>query len=116
MTLPGLKQQDLIDLLKHNGFEVLSSTYWEIEGIERIVFGRDGHTFAFKLKNFYFSAEVLKRCRDFGITLDNCPENLLDELKYCFGYSTSDIEAGKANIDTSVTGDFDAGSESIMRG
>lgn len=114
MTLAGLKQQDLLDLLKHNGFEVLSNTYWEVEGIERIVLGRDGHTFAFKLKKFYFSNEVVKRCKDFGITLEKCPEHVLEDLKYCFGYCTSDIEAENPNINTSVTGNFDAGSESIM--
>lgn len=81
MVVAGLKQKDFLDLLKFNGYEVLSSTYWDLEGVERIVIGKDGHTFAFRLKPYYFHNEVSKRCHMLGIT--QAPEEIQEEFADC---------------------------------
>lgn len=86
MVIAGLGKQQFIDLLKANGYDVLSFTYWELEGVERIVLGKDGHTFAFRLKGNgrYLHNEVTKRCQMLDIGLDNCPEDIKDDLEACF--------------------------------
>lgn len=84
MVVAGLKQQQFLSLLKANGYEVLSHTYWELDGVERIVIGKDGHTFAFRLKKYYFHNEVTKRCEMLEIGLDKCPEDIIEDLEACF--------------------------------
>ena len=81
MVIAGLRQEDFLALLKFNGYEVLSSTYWDLEDVERIVIGKDGHTFAFRLKKYYYHNEVSKRCGMLGI--NKCPSDLKDEYEAC---------------------------------
>ena len=41
MTVAGLGQTAFLEILKANGYECLSHTHWDLEGVERIVLGKD---------------------------------------------------------------------------
>ena len=74
----------MIAILRANGYNTLSDAYWDLEGVERIVMGKDNHNFVLKLKKFYFFPEVIKRCQMLGITYDNIPEEIREEYSTCF--------------------------------
>ena len=81
MTVAGLGQTAFLDILKANGYDCLSHTHWDLEGVERIVLGKDGHTFVFRLKKFYFYPEVLKRCQK--LEIKNIPDEHKDDYGAC---------------------------------
>ena len=59
MTLPALNQKQMISVLNNNGYNTISSKYWETDGIERVMMGNGKFNFAFRLKKFYFFPEVI---------------------------------------------------------
>lgn len=81
MTVAGLKQTPFLDILKANGYDCLSHTHWELEGVERIVLGKDGHSFVFRLKKFYFYPEVVKRCE--MLEVKNIPDEHKEDYELC---------------------------------
>ncbi|MBS1597266.1 MAG: hypothetical protein JST75_03510 [Bacteroidetes bacterium] len=81
MVLAGLNQEDYLAILKANGYEVLTDKYWDLEGVERIVLGKDGHTFVIRLKKRYDYLEVIKRFRMLEIT--NIPEEYKQDYESC---------------------------------
>jgi hypothetical protein len=81
MTIAGLSSDQFLSILKANGYEVLSSEYWEKKEVERITIGKDGHTFAFRVNHFYNPSEVIKRMDMLGV--DTIPEEFEVEYTAC---------------------------------
>lgn len=65
MTIPYLTYEKLIALLKSNEWNVVSSTDWETHN--RIMIGKDGHTFPLPIKETYFYPFVVKICQSLDI-------------------------------------------------
>lgn len=93
MTVAGLRQDDFISILAANGYVVLSKDYWDLEGVNRIVLGKDGHTFAFRLRKFVFYPEVVYKFTSLNIT--NIPQNLMDDYAACVKAYAQDMEMRK---------------------
>jgi hypothetical protein len=71
MTIPYLKSSELIDLLKLNGYEVVSDEFWEKHN--RIIFKKDGETFPLQYEDVYYYPFVIKICSMLGIeSPDEC--------------------------------------------
>lgn len=70
MTVPHLSHTDFLNLLKENGWEVASDSYWE--EYNRIILKKDGYSFPLQYKEVYFFPFVVKTCISLGI---NPPED-----------------------------------------
>ena len=57
MTVPHLNFEELKSLLKEDGFEIVSDSDWETHN--RIMFGKDGHTFPIQIQPTYFYPFVI---------------------------------------------------------
>ena len=53
MTLAGLTQKDFIFLLKENGYDLVSNEYWDVEHVERVIYGKGLETIILRLKRYY---------------------------------------------------------------
>lgn len=65
MTIPILKQEELIKLLKDNGCKIVSDSDWDTHN--RVIFEKSGHTFPFQLKSVYKYHYVVKLCQSLEI-------------------------------------------------
>lgn len=67
MTVPVFSQEEFIAFIKDNGWEIISTDYWE--EYNRLIFGKDGRTVTFQCKGAekYFYPEVVKTCKIFEI-------------------------------------------------
>lgn len=63
MTVPCLTQDELLNLIKGNGWEIASTDYWE--EYDRLVLEKNDSIFIFqcKQKHKYFFLEVVKTCQ-----------------------------------------------------
>lgn len=63
MTVPCLTQDELLDLIKGNGWDIVSTDYWE--DYDRLVLEKNDSIFIFqcKQKKKYFFLEVVKTCK-----------------------------------------------------
>lgn len=63
MTVPCLTQDELLDLIKGNGWDIVSTDYWE--EYDRLVLEKNDSIFIFqcKQKKKYFFLEVVKTCK-----------------------------------------------------
>lgn len=84
MTIPALTQKQMLSILTTNGYNTISSEYWDLEGVERILISNGVNCFPLKLKKFYFFPEVIKRCEMLGIGINQIPEDIRDEYETCF--------------------------------
>lgn len=65
MTVPYLSQDEFLALLRENGYHVVCDSYFE--DYDRIILGKDGHTFPLQLKKTYYYPLVVKTCFSLGI-------------------------------------------------
>ena len=65
MTLPNLKQEELISLLRDNGWVEVSNTDWETH--QRIMIGNGKESFPLQLIPVYYFPLVVKLCESLGI-------------------------------------------------
>lgn len=65
MTIPFLTQEQLTNILKNNGWAVVSDEAWDTHN--RIMFGKEGHSFPMQLKPTYFYPEVVIMLESLGI-------------------------------------------------
>jgi hypothetical protein len=81
MTIPGLSSTAFLKILQANGYEILDASYLEMEGVERIMIGKDNHSFTFRVNYFYRPSEVIKRMEGLGV--DHIPEEYEPEYRAC---------------------------------
>lgn len=79
MTIAGLKQSDFLKILKANGYDIISTEYWDTN--ERVMIGKGSATFAIKLKRFYFYWEVIPRFKSLEIAI--IPEDCQEDYDFC---------------------------------
>ena len=84
MLIEALSQSQMMSILNHNGFNAVDNENWDTEGIERIIMSNGQINFPLKLKKLYLFPEVIRRCEDLRITIDNIPEEIKEEFKGCF--------------------------------
>lgn len=65
MSIPYLKCDELLALLRNNGWIVVSDHDWESH--DRIMIGKDGHTFPLQIKQCYYYPHVVRLCRSLDI-------------------------------------------------
>lgn len=65
MTIPILTQDEFLQLLKSNGWEVVCNDYWE--EFNRVILKKDKDTFPLQLKRVYSFPTVVKTCQMLGI-------------------------------------------------
>lgn len=65
MTVPVFSQDEMIQYIKANGWEIVSQEYWD--DYNRLIFGKEGRTITFQCANKYFYIAVVKTCRIFKI-------------------------------------------------
>jgi hypothetical protein len=67
MTVPVFTEGEFIAFLKDNGWNIVSTDYWEEHN--RIIFEKDGRTVTFQCKGGgkYFYPEVVQTCKAFEV-------------------------------------------------
>lgn len=68
MTVPVFTEGEFLQFIKDNGWEIVSTDYWD--EYNRLIFGKDGRTVTFQCKGVggkYFYPEVIKTCQAFDI-------------------------------------------------
>lgn len=65
MTIPFRSQQEILDLLKENGWDVVSDSAWESHN--RVMIGKGRDTFPLQLKKTYYYNHVVILCRSLEI-------------------------------------------------
>lgn len=65
MTIPCLSQNELVDYIKANGWEIISTDYWE--EYNRLIFGKGNKSITFQCQDKYFYIAVIKTCKIFEI-------------------------------------------------
>jgi hypothetical protein len=82
MTIPILSRNELIELIKANGWNIVSTEYWD--RYNRLVFGKDGKIITFQFVERYFYPSVVKACEIFGF---KAPDEFMHayylHLKWC---------------------------------
>jgi hypothetical protein len=88
MTVPVFTQDQFIEYIKSNGWEIVSTDYWD--EYNRLIFGKDGKSITFQCEERYFYIAVVRTCMIFQIPI---PEDhnhqfylhhkMYDDVCYC---------------------------------
>jgi hypothetical protein len=80
MIVPTIKQKVFFDFLKENGFEIVSTDFWD--KYNRVMFKKDGHTFPLVVKEKYYFVEVCHICNDFGVEPPEDHKKVYEQYKH----------------------------------
>lgn len=89
MTIPNLTQEELLALLKLNGWLQVSNSDWDTH--KRIMMGNGKDSFPLELKGIYYYPHVVKLCASLGISAPEDHQRCYDQY-YEYRSKTKDSD------------------------
>lgn len=82
MTIAGFTPDDFLEILTYNGYTVLSSKYYDTQGVSRIVLNKDGgQSFVLKVKGFMSYIVVIAKLD--SLEVKAIPEKFKEMYEHC---------------------------------